>query len=370
VKLFRRVVIVLGVAALIGGLARLRGKGGASSRHPTSGESSRLMTDVLLAGTGEVAVRTARQLLDSDGVDRLLVASNDAARAERVAHVFGDRVSVCDWTPDTPLPDVAVIVSARASDHPLARAAIEAGTPFVSCDDDQVTIFHLLGLDELACSHGVTVAIGAGLAPGIADLLTRHAADEFDHVDEIRVARVGAAGPESVSSLRRDLRSAGVDWHDAEYRNRPAPGDELVWFPEPIGAVQCDTAVLGLRLLVDAFGEVPRISVLAGAVPVRDRRRVVRRRAEESEWGGVRVELWGTRDGAHGAVVYGLVDRTAVAAGTMLAVTALRLGGLGTTRIARPGVHGVARLLDPVEALAELAERGVRAARFEGAPVG
>ena len=83
----------------------------------------------------------------------------------------------------------------------------------------------------------------------------------------------------------------------------------------------------------------------------------------------------GSRSTAGGAaqrdvVVYGVIERTAVAAGTVLALSAAQLCGAGGATIHRPGVHGLGALVDPVPFLAELSARGVRVATFEGAPVG
>jgi hypothetical protein len=72
-------------------------------------------------------------------------------------------------------------------------------------------------------------------------------------------------------------------------------------------------------------------------------------------------------------MVYGVIDRTAVAAGTVLAVAAVRLAGIAPGLDARDGptsgVHGLAALVEPVPFLAELARRGVKAAVFEGVRV-
>jgi hypothetical protein len=53
----------------------------------------------------------------------------------------------------------------------------------------------------------------------------------------------------------------------------------------------------------------------------------------------------------------------------VLAVAAARLAGALTPKIDLPGVHGLGALVDPAPFLAELAQRGVRAAAFEGVPV-
>jgi hypothetical protein len=90
---------------------------------------------------------------------------------------------------------------------------------------------------------------------------------------------------------------------------------------------------------------------------------------EAGEWGASGVEVWGRNYKGHDCVVYGVVERTGVASGTVLAVTAARLAGALDERVARPGTHGLAALMDPVPFLEELAARGVRAAVFEGVPV-
>jgi hypothetical protein len=57
------------------------------------------------------------------------------------------------------------------------------------------------------------------------------------------------------------------------------------------------------------------------------------------------------------------MDRPAVAAGAVAAVTARAVGD-GT--IARHGAFGLAAIEDPLSLLSDLAERGIRAAAFEG----
>ena len=80
--------------------------------------------------------------------------------------------------------------------------------------------------------------------------------------------------------------------------------------------------------------------------------------------------LWGVGDDGYDCVVYGVVERTSVAAGAALAIVAAQLGGGLGSPVVRPGVHGLGALVDAKPFLAELAQRGVRAAVFEGVPVG
>jgi hypothetical protein len=82
----------------------------------------------------------------------------------------------------------------------------------------------------------------------------------------------------------------------------------------------------------------------------------------EGGLGAIRVELRGERAGARSSVVYGALDRPAVAGAAVAAVTALRLA----QHDVEPGAGGVAEIGDVVGLLRELARRGVRAATFEG----
>ena len=325
----------------------------------------------LVAGVGAVGTRAARQLVDTPGVTEVLLADLDTDRMATVAEALGDKASVHAFTPGDPLPeglDVVACALPAGLDHAVANAAIGAGVPFVSTDDDHDSIEAIRALQPNALSAGVTLALGCGFAPGLADVLARHAQDVFHSVDEIRVARVGWAGPSSVATVRHARRASVRSWQDNGWREQHPHGETLVWFPDPIGGHDCSIVTGGGALLVDAFPGVPRISMLIGEPPKRTWLR--RRFGDDGEWGAARVEVWGQRDAGHDCVVYGVVERTSVAAGAVLAVVAAQLGGGFGAPVVRPGVHGLGGLVDAKPFLAELAQRGVRAAVFEGVPVG
>ncbi len=327
------------------------------------------MTTALVVGVGEVGVRAARQLVDTPGIESVLVADRERRRASRLSESLGAKASMVDVAEGS-LPDgVDVVVCAlpRGIDAPIVEDAIDAGVPVATSDDDDDAIAALQVLDGRARARGVTVAIGCGLAPGLADVLARHAADTFDEVHEIRVARTGWGGPACQASARRARREPAIEWHDGQWRDDQPSGEQLVWFPEPIGARDCAAVAAGVRTLVAAFPGVPRVSFALGEPPKRSFMR--RRFGDDGEWGATRVEVWGHNDHGHVCLVYGVVERTSVAAGTVLAVVAAHLAGVLGERVVLPGVHGVAELVAPVPFLGELSQRGVRAAVFEGVPV-
>jgi hypothetical protein len=325
---------------------------------------------VLVAGVGAVGTRAARQLVDTPGVTEVLLAGHDAGRIAKVAESLGEKASVLAFSPGDPIPEgVDAIACALPTglDHAVVTSAITAGVPCASADDDHDAIEAVRALQPNAKSAEVTVGLGCGFAPGLADVLVAHASEMFHAVDDIRVARVGWAGPSSVAAVRHARRASVRSWHDGSWREEHPHGETLVWFPDPIGGRDCSLVTGGGALLVDTFPNVPRISVLVGEPPKRTWLR--RRFGDDGEWGAARVEVWGQQRDGHDCVVYGVVERTAVAAGTVLAVVAAQLGGGLGPRVHQPGVHGLGALVEPKPFLAELAERGVRAAVFEGVPV-
>ena len=79
--------------------------------------------------------------------------------------------------------------------------------------------------------------------------------------------------------------------------------------------------------------------------------------------GGVRVELRGLRDGRHCTDVLGVIDHPSAAAAAVAATAA----GWALADELPPGAWGLGMLDEPLPWLNELAERGVRAAAYEGA---
>ena len=124
-------------------------------------------------------------------------------------------------------------------------------------------------------------------------------------------------------------------------------------FPEPL-------------LLTTAFPSVQRVTARAGANR-RDRLTarlpMLRRPHPEGGLGALRVEVRGRRGSARDEYVLGAIDRPGVAAG---AVAAMAAAWVGEGRLIRPGAGGLAELVEPTPFLASLAERGVKAAVFEG----
>lgn len=317
-----------------------------------------------------MGIRAARQLVETRPVSEVLVVDRDPDRSRTLASAIDGCVAL-DTDVEASLPDnvdVVALASGEARELSIVESAIAAAVPTATVGDDADALLQLLQLDSAAASAGVTVAVGCGMAPGLADVMVRHAVDELDAVDEIRIARAGVAGPACTKSAHRARRGTPREWKDGTWSDLPRGSrDETIWFPEPVGAVECRGVDGGALLIARAFPEASRVSYRFAEPPARLTSRLERRRvAAEAEWGSARVEVWGRRGQALRTTVYGVIERTAVAAGVVLALAAARLSGDCDEPVSHPGVHGLAELVEPSGFLADLADRGVRIAVFEG----
>jgi hypothetical protein len=334
------------------------------------------MTTILLAGLGAVGARAARQLAETPGVDRLLVSDRDRERTAMVVDALGDRVDELEWGENGPLfagVDAVACALGGGVDPVLCDRALDARIPFASVADDTRVLHDLLARDHDARARSAAIVAGCGLAPGLADVLARHAAGAFEAVDEVHIARAGASGPACIATMRRARHDHALEWREGQLvESKRRVGAELVWFPDPIGALECELVANGVELLATSFSGVGRVSMRFAEPPEeRPLLRLLRPPMANAGWGATRVEVWGRRGQAREAVVYGVIEQTSTAAGTVLAVTTAGLAGaLDVLAEPRPvGVHGLGTLVEPIPFLAELASRGVRAAVFEGVPV-
>jgi glutamyl-tRNA reductase len=86
------------------------------------------VTTVLLVGAGAVGGRAGRQLLDTPGIDRVLVTDRSRERAEHLAATLGERAEAVPPADAVP-SEVDAVATALAGDAtlPTARAAVAAG---------------------------------------------------------------------------------------------------------------------------------------------------------------------------------------------------------------------------------------------------
>lgn len=319
----------------------------------------------VVVGAGAVGVRAARQLLFLGQVDSLGIAEPRAARLEAVVTSLGEPARAVAGPAGA---DVVLLTGPRGHLE-AAETALDAGASVVSVSDDVDDVRALLALDAEAIERGLHVVVGAGFSPGLSCLLAAHAARSFEAVEEIHVAKVGTGGPACARQHHVALQGPAVEAGPGIWRHhRGSSGRALVWFPDPVCGVDCYRAALPEPIvLAPAFPNAERITARVGANR-RDRATahlpMLRRPHPEGTLGAVRVEVRGRHGEVRSDRVLGAVDRPAVAAG---AVAALAARWIVDGRLARTGAAGLASLVDPGPFLVALADRGVKAAVFEGA---
>jgi len=284
-------------------------------------------------------------------------------------------VTILDYDPRAgrPLPaDVDVVVLAHGGPHAdVARAILDRGVAVVSISDGLDDVRALLDLDDRARDADVALVVGAGMAPGLAELLARMLASQLSTFEEIHLTTHGTAGPACARQHHRALRGRAVGFHDGTWIQRPAgSGRELSFFPEPVGPYDCYQGELASPLLVhQSFADVERISVRVSA----------NRRDRFTAWlpmlspphreggvGALRVEVRGSDgDGARVTSIVGVAELVGTAAAATAAAFAVEaIGGRLPVGVSRAGDD----TLDTLGLLRTISQLGVRLQEFTGVP--
>jgi len=308
------------------------------------------MTTIVISGRGVVAAACVTHLRNDSRVAEIL---------EWPARRQSGSLDIASIDDLGALSNAVVILAGAEDDDARLDLALDAGVPCVSVADADANLRELFAREVIAHESNVPVIVGAGFAPGLADLLVAHGAEQFDRVDDIRIARVGVAGPECRRTLRRALREEPHEWRRGAWRRVTRRGAERMWFPPPIGARECEPVDIGAITLQKSWPEAS-IAVRAAGVS-----RAWSLTSKEHE-GAIRVEVWGERNGRRESVVYGAVAPTAHASGVVAAVTAVGLTNDAGAVDRRPGVRSVGQIARPTRFLEEVTAAGVTVSVFEG----
>jgi hypothetical protein len=292
--------------------------------------------------------------------------------ARRLGNVLGD-IAVVDIDTRTArrVPgELDVVVLAHAGPHaPHAARFLDSGVGVVSVSDDLDDVQALVDLDDHARRAGVPLVVGAGMSPGLTELLARLLTSRLASCDEIHIAIHGTAGPACARQQHRALGRRSLGFHDGAWIRPPAgSGRELCYFPEPVGPYDCYRAEFATSMLVHAsFPDVTRISARATA----------NRRDRFTTWlpmltpphreggvGAVRVEARGTdATGARVTMIAGVAELVATATA---ATTTAFVSHLVARRLPEGVVLAGDADLDTVDLLRVVAQAGVRLQDFTG----
>ena len=231
------------------------------------------MKTVLVAGLGEVGVRAARQLIDTPGVDRVIVAARRLEHAREVAAALHDGAEPYRLGRDDPLPDESRRDRRRAPGRSRRRARAPRGgrghpvrvgrrprrhAPFVARARRRGAVARRPASSRAAASRPDSPTCSPATRSGA-----------LDAVDELHVARWGVAGSESAAEARRAQREEAREWRDGELVHEKHRHAELIWYPDPVGARECELVATGVELLVAANPGAGRVTARLGVPPTK-----------------------------------------------------------------------------------------------------
>ncbi|MFP5351749.1 MAG: saccharopine dehydrogenase family protein [Actinomycetota bacterium] len=356
------------------------------------------MKVLLLGATGAMGRRAATELIREGGLERLTIAARARGPLENLGGLLSGSVDVrvddFDLLAEDPAAHFSghdIVISAAGPGYLLeercVKAAIDARVDYVSLNDDTIAAELMSALDQEARRNEVTVVSGAGMAPGISNLLVALAARRLDEVQEVEIS-VGASSADAggpATELHFLAMLGAGDFADSREARSPHP----VYLPDPVGWVETfgvdHPEELALRsaypalqafrfrvgLVEKAVMDTVRAAAASGLGSTERRRRFLLTAARplrpllhamspgSTPWTAIRIDVRGTTGSRTRTVTYAVVDRLANLASIPLIRAASLVRGRGS------GVTSIDRLSDAEELLADIAARGIRFGELE-----
>jgi saccharopine dehydrogenase-like NADP-dependent oxidoreductase len=222
------------------------------------------MRVVVVGGAGAMGRWTVRDLTESEGVDRVVVADLDGSRAREAAgwaaarsgsngtaRVAGMALDAGDGEAMRRAFDDADVVcncAVYATNLPVMEACADAGTHYVDLGGLFHTTRRQLALHDRFVAAGVTAVIGMGGSPGTTNVLAAVAARGLEVVEEVEV-RLGVADfapstapvpvPYAIQTVLDEFAVPAMTFRDGRLVQVPAMSEqEELDFPSPVGRVR------------------------------------------------------------------------------------------------------------------------------------
>src|SRR3546814_20572393 len=93
------------------------------------------MTSVLLVGAGAVGARAARQLVEADDVDEVVIVDPNGSRREAVVASTGDKAVDGGWGEPVRATEAVLLAGQSAAPVDQAREHMAQGRPGGACAD-------------------------------------------------------------------------------------------------------------------------------------------------------------------------------------------------------------------------------------------
>ena len=382
------------MVAAAGALQEAPRRGPLARTGPAAGS----LNVLLLGATGVMGRRAATELIRTGHLKKMTIAARNRGSLDNLAGLLRGSVDVrvdgFDLLAEDPERHFAghdIVISAAGPGYLLEErcvgAAISAGVDYVSLNDDLGPAQSAASRDDEARSNGLTIISGAGMAPGISNLLVALAARRLDEVQEIEIS-VGASSADAggaATELHFLAMLGAGDFAESREARSPHP----VYFPDPVGWVETfgvdHPEEIALRaghpslqafrfrvgLVEKAVMDTVRAGAAAGLGSSERGRRLLLKAARpvrpllqamspgSSPWTALRVDVRGRKGSRTSTVSYAVVDRLANLASIPLIRCASLAQGRGL------GVTSFDELGDAEVLLGDIAARGIRFGELE-----
>ena len=148
---------------------------------------------LIVGGYGHVG-RAVAETLTSSFPESVVVAGRDAHKAQACSRDFRGKVAwrTLDLTRSASWPAAldgvgTVVVCAEQPDARFAAACLGRGCNYVDVSASHVLLSQIEALDPLARRSGATGVLSVGLAPGLTNLLVKHAKKSLDRLDKVDI---------------------------------------------------------------------------------------------------------------------------------------------------------------------------------------
>lgn len=148
---------------------------------------------LIVGGYGHVG-RVVVETLTCRFPGKVVVAGRSAERAEACARAFGSHVAwrTLDLVRPASWPSAlngvgSVVVCAEQTDASFAAACLGRGLHYIDVSASDNLLLQIEALDPLARRSGATGVLSVGLAPGLSNLLVKHALGALDRPSKVDI---------------------------------------------------------------------------------------------------------------------------------------------------------------------------------------
>jgi len=229
------------------------------------------MKILVLGGAGAMGMVTVRDLAESPEISEVIIGDANVKKAQEIAKwtdkekVSIRKVDISNFESLTSAVKEADAVANAAPYHLnliVTKAAIEIGNNLTDLGGVYYMTLKQLELDNEAKNANVTVVLGCGLAPGVADVLAKHGADKLGKVEEVHIwygnrSFEPAKYKWSFRTVLEEYTKGPVIYENGEFKRLPPfSGKQLTEFPVPVGERTCCYALYsGLATLPKTVGK-------------------------------------------------------------------------------------------------------------------